>query len=284
MVTSPITQVQEQASDKPPLPRYAHCPWWKQAAHYVVDGCRLCSRDIPGLLVLVGLFVMPPLAAALVGSQPGLFAYWLATALPWITITLGNIAAVLAIEAISAGQQVRLLPILSASIRWLPRYLWTNAITTLLFWGVFTPLQWFIGQQASQWHWSWQLIPATLIPTVILLLPMLFWHVRLVFGTYATIIDDQPGIRSVITSIGIAHTRWKMVAAAFVGSVLVEAPIAAPIYFLILKNGNPLEVEGFTWMLVMAMRPLFIATLHLIYEDYRPVFALQQTRGRRFWL
>jgi hypothetical protein len=110
---------------------------------------------------------------------------------------------------------------------------------------------------------------------------MLVWHVHLVFATYAAIVDNHPGVRSVLISIGVTRKRWLMVAAAFVGSVLIEAPIAAPLYFLILKIANPLVAEGFTWMLVMLMRPIFIATLHEIYEDFRPDPSAPQLRRKR---
>jgi hypothetical protein len=106
---------------------------------------------------------------------------------------------------------------------------------------------------------------------------MLFWHVRLVFATYAAIVDDQPGVRSVLISIGIAHRRWRMVVAAFVGSVLVEGPVIGPIYLLIQGITNPYVAGGFTWMLIMLMRPIFIATLHEIYEDYRPAAEIAES-------
>src|SRR5579862_9252104 len=79
-------------------------PWWRQAAGYVAAGIRICRKDIPGLVTIVGLFMLPPLAAVVVGSQPGDLAHWIATALPWITIVLGNMSAVLAVEAIDAGK------------------------------------------------------------------------------------------------------------------------------------------------------------------------------------
>ena len=277
MATPPISLVQagdakEKASSIPPG---ATGSWWRQSAWYVASGVRICSKDVPGLIALVGLFMLPPLAAVIVGSQPGALAFWVASGLPWITITLGNISVVLAVEAIDAGQSVIPAQILPATVRWFPRYIWTNGITTVLFWGLFTPLQWAIGQETSRWNWpSFALV-------ALLLLPMLFWHVRLVFATYAAIVDDQPGVRSVIISIGIAHRRWRMVAAAFVGSVLVEAPIVGPLYLLILRIANPLVAGGFTWALVMLMRPIFIATLHEIYEDYRPAAAIAESRRRK---
>ena len=42
-------------------------------------------------------------------------------------------------------------------------------------------------------RWSWP----SFVPTALLLLPMLFWHVRLVSATYATFDDHQSGTRSV---------------------------------------------------------------------------------------
>ncbi len=248
--------------------------WWRDAAGYVAAGIRICRKDIPGLATLVGLFMLPSLAAVVVGSQPGEAAYWIANALPWITITLGNMSIVLAVQAIDDGKPIIPSEILPAAVRWLPRYLWANGITTALFWGLFTPAEWALGKLTN--HWGW---PAF---TVILLLgiPMLFWHVRLVFATYAAIVDDQPGARSVRISMGIAQGRWRMVVAAFVGSVLVEGPVIGPIYLLIQGLSNPAVAGGFTWMLIMLMRPLFIATLHEIYEDYRP--AAQIAKSRHF--
>jgi len=249
-------------------------PWWKQSALYVASGVRICRQDISGLVTLVGLFMLPPLAAVIVGSQPGALAFWVASALPWITITLGNIAIVLAVEAIDAGQPVVPAQILPAAVRWLPRYLWANGITTVLFWGLFTPLQSVVTQQTNSWGWI------GIAPLAILILPMLFWHVRLVFATYAAIVDDQPGVRSVVISIGIAHRHWLMVAAAFALSVIIEAPIVGPLYLLVLKITNPLVAGGFTWAIVILMRPIFIATLHEIYQDFRPAAAIAASRKR----
>jgi hypothetical protein len=269
-----VTSLHHVSGDDDPLvvsPMIAR-PWWRQATRYVAAGIRICRKDIPGLVTLVGLFMLPPLAAVVVGSQPGDVAHWIADALPWITITLGNISAVLAIEAIDAGKPIIPSEILPAAVRWLPRYLWANGITTALFWVPVTLAQWGLGKLTDSWGW-----PAF---TVLLLLglPMLFWHVRLVFATYAAIVDDQPGVRSVRISIGIAHRRWCMVVAAFVGSVLFEGPVIGPIYLLIQGISNPYVAGGFTWMLIMLMRPIFIATLHEIYEDYRPAAEIAQSR------
>jgi hypothetical protein len=271
MTSSTHLAVQEKSSETGVSIIPQESLWWRQAAFYVAYGLRICRKDIPGLLTLVGLFMLPPLAAVIIGSQPGPLAYWLAWGLPWITITIGNIAVVLAIEALDADEPIVPALILPAALRWLPRYLWTNGLTSVLFWGLFAPLQWVIGQQTSRWNWP------SFAPTALLLLPMLFWHVRLVFATYAAISDDQPGLRSVMISIRLPHRRWKMVVAAFAGSVLIVAPLAGPLYLLILSIHNPVIAGGFEWALVMPIRPLFIATLHRIYQDFRPAI----TRAER---
>jgi len=268
------------------LPKDIH-PWWRQAIAYVAAGLRICRKDISGLLALVGLFIVPPLVAVIVGSQPGPVAYWVAQALPWITITLGNISVVLAVEAIDRGEPVIPSKILPAAVLWWPRYMWANTITTVLFWIIFDSDPIHLGPITIELlpvqlakltnHLGWP----SFAPLLILGLPMLFWHVRLVFATYAAIVDDQRGLRSVIISIGIAHKRWLMVVAAFVGSVVVEGPIALPAYLLIQQVTNPLVAGGFTWVLVMAMRPIFIATLHEIYEDYRPAAAIAENLAHR---
>ncbi len=69
-----------------------------------------------------------------------------------------------------------------------------------------------------------------------------------------------------------------MVVAAFVGSVLVEGPVIGPIFLLIQGISNSYVAGGFTWMLIMLMRPIFIATLHEIYEDYRPAAEIARSQ------
>ena len=54
-----------------PLPSDTRSSWWRQAAYYVACGLHLCRKDIPGLLTIVGLFMLPPLAAVIIGSHPG---------------------------------------------------------------------------------------------------------------------------------------------------------------------------------------------------------------------
>ncbi len=275
-------EVVEKQPSNLPSTALAELPWWRQAWKYVLSGIAICRKDPLKLLALAALFTIPPLAAALIGTQPGDIAYWVAWGLPWITITLGNIAMVLAIEDLDAGRPLHIFRGLPVAARWLPRYLWANGITTVLFWVPQTIATWAVGKLTDHWGWP------SLSITAILLLPMLFWHVRLVFATYAAIVDDYPGARSVRISLGIAQGRWRMVAAAFALSVLVEAPIAGLIYLLILQAPHSpphpsLTIAGFTWtrtddlvggaliwVLLMLMRPIFIATLHEIYEDYRP--------------
>src|SRR5262249_25099178 len=243
---------------------YQAAPGWFQAFRYVRAGTRLCMRDIYGLIALVGILMLPAVSAVVVGSWPGPLAPWVSTGLTWVTIIVGNIALVLAMEVLDDGRRLVPTELVAAAVRWLPRYLWTNGMTTVLFWGIFTPLQTLLAVWLGRWNW-----PA-FAALALLLVPMLFWHVRLVFATYAAIVDDQPGVRAVSISLGIAHGRWAMVAMAFAGSVLIEAPVAGPLYLLILQVANPAVAFACTWILVMLMRPLMIAVLHEIYEDFRP--------------
>src|SRR6266581_2976628 len=114
MITTTNLALQEKSSETivSIIPSDTDSSWWRQAVYYVACGLRICRKDIPGLLTLVGLFMLPSLAAAIVGSQPGPLAYWVALGLPWITIIFGHMSAVLAIEAPDAGQPVVLAGIL----------------------------------------------------------------------------------------------------------------------------------------------------------------------------
>ncbi len=247
---------------------------WSASVGYVKQGWQLCRRDPVGLTQVTLLFAFIAFLGAVVGSHTGPLAFWGAEALIWTTITLGNISIVLAIEEVDAGRPIRLLSVLKNGIRWLPRYLWTNGITTLFFWGLADPAQFIVAKMLRQWdplgvnHFS---LIINLLPTALLAAPFLFWHVRLVFATYAAIVDDMPGMYSVNISIGIAHRRWRMVVWTFALVVLCMGPIIGPLYLLIQQVSNPIVGMGLEWVMVMCMRPLLVSTLHFIYNEYRPV-------------
>src|SRR5690348_5798050 len=134
IVSSPLSiHAKQQAAAVASLTSPRH--WWQQSVTYVAAAVGTLRQDLPGLIALVGFFQLPPLAAVIIGSRAGTLAFWIAWSLPWITITL-------AIADLEAGRPMLPAPILLAAMRWLPRYLWTNSLTSILFWGVFTPLQW----------------------------------------------------------------------------------------------------------------------------------------------
>src|SRR5262249_46701570 len=155
---------------------YRAAPGWFQALSYVRAGALLCLRDLFGLITLVGILMLPAFGAVVVGSRPGPLAPWISTGLTWITIVVGNIALVLAMEILDNGRRLVPTELVAAAVRWLPRYLWTNGMTTVLFWGIFTPLQTLLAVWLGRWNW-----PA-FAALALLLVPMLFWHVRLVFA------------------------------------------------------------------------------------------------------
>lgn len=227
----------------------------------MIRGLVLCRKDPFGLLALAGLFALFDVSSVAFAGQGNIWASWFSLVLPWVSIVGGNLALILAIEGLAKNELITPAKILPQTFRWLRRYLEVNGITTLIFWGIFVPLKRVLDYWVTSNGYSDIISLIIILPLAILL------HVRLVFATYAAVVDNQNAIKAVAISWRVAHKKWVLVTVSFVLSVLVVAPFALPA--LILSYFSPKEIQnGINWTIIQLVRPVLIATLHELYVDF----------------
>src|SRR6266540_7484653 len=153
------------------------------------------TRQQPDLYVkLVVLYSLPPLAAAWIvlfgpsSSQP------LAFALPLITMVVAPVVLMHAVDAGHDGERIGVVEATRRGVPSVPRYIWTNVHTTVLFW---VP----VGALLLLWERS----PlGTLLPTAFWVATIgtvaLHQHVRTVLAPYLAVHGDLGGTRAALTS------------------------------------------------------------------------------------
>lgn len=234
---------------------------FREAINYVRRGVLLCRKDPFGLVALAGLFALFDVSSVAFAGQDNILASWASLVLPWVSIVGGNLALILAIEALAKNELVVPAKILPQAFKWLRRYLEVNGITTVIFWGIFVPLKRVLDYWISTNGYNDILTWIIILPFAVLL------HVRLVFATYAAIVDNQSAIKSVAVSWRVAHKRWMLVTLSFIFALVAVAPIALPA--LLLSFYSPKDIQnGINWTIIQLIRPVLIATFHELYVDY----------------
>jgi len=232
-----------------------------EAINYVHRGLRLCWKDPFGLLALAGLFALFDVSSVAFAGQNNVYASWVSLVLPWISIVGGNLTLILAIEALAKNKLIVPAKILPQAFKWLRRYLEVNGLTTIIFWGLFIPLKRLLDYWISTNGYSDILTWIIILPFAILV------HVRLVFATYAAVVDNQNAIKSVAISWRVAHKRWMLVSLSFIFSLIAVAPVALPA--LLLSFYSPKDIQnGINWTIIQLIRPVLIATFHELYVDF----------------
>ncbi len=229
------------------------------------------TRQQPQLyLTLALLYSIPPLiAAALILFAP--HAGWLqpvVSALPVITIVIAPPVLMHAVSAGMAGERIGVVEATRRGVPWVPRYVWTNVHTTILFW---VP----VGTLVLLWE---RTPLGTLLPTAVWVgvigLVAVHQHVRTVLAPYLAVHGDLGGTRAALKSWELGGRHFWDLLGTFVAASL---PLALPFglaYVVIEHFGpDPLSAAVLTvswqlgWVGVQSIRPLLIPALHTAYED-----------------
>ena len=230
------------------------------------------TRRQPELYVqLVLVYSLPPLVAAGLVLYAPKDAGWclpLVYLLPAITIVVAPPVLMHAVNAGHGGERISMLEATRRGVPWVPRYVWTNVHTTLLFW---VP----VGALVLLWERSplgdW--LPAAVWIAVIGLVA-LHQHVRTVLAPYLAVHADLGGTRAVLTSWQLSgHHFWHLLGTFVLGSVPVALPLGL-VYVLAERFGpDPLSAALLAaswqlgWVGVQSTRSLLIPALHTAYED-----------------
>lgn len=230
------------------------------------------TRQQPDLyLKLALLYSVPPLIAAaliLFGPHESPWFQPLVSGLPVITIVVGSPVLMFAVAAGLAGERIGVLEATRRGVPWVPRYVWTNVHTTVLFW---VP----VGTLVLLWERS----PlGTLLPTgfwvAVIGLVALHQHVRTVLAPYLAVHGQIGCTRAALMSWKLGGTHfWDLLGTFVWGSLPVALPMV--LAYLVIERFGPDPISAavlavswqLSWVLVQSTRPLLIPALHTAYED-----------------
>jgi len=251
------------------LPRVHHAwvaSWWNLRRGLDI------TRQQPDLYVkLLLLYSIPPLvAAALVVYAPKDNAWHdpLAYLLPLITIVVAPVVLMHAVEAGHGGERIGVLEATRRGVPWVPRYVWTNVHTTLLFWIPVGALM-LLWEHTPLGPWLPTVVWVPLIGLV-----ALHQHVRTVLAPYLAVHGELGGTRAALTSweLGGRHF-WHLLGTFVLGSLPVALPLGVA-YLAVERFGpDPLSAALLAaswqlgWVGVQSTRGLLIPALHNAYED-----------------
>jgi hypothetical protein len=253
----------------------------RQAASYV--GCGLAwVRQAPPLYLLITLAYTAPAAVA-----AGLTAFardsvpWqqaLILALPWVTIVLGAVVIMVAVGFQSRGQIVSLRRATRVAARWVPRYLWTNFHTSIIFWvpiGLVLVLrQWLVSIAPDDFAAN---IPLDTLWWLLIASLAAYLHTRTLLAPFLAVHGDLPATLAMLMAWRLAGRHFTVcLATLIVGSL----PVALPLVLLALALAPTLEgpaqaallaaAPDLAWVAIQLIRPVLIPALFLLYRDLWP--------------
>jgi hypothetical protein len=169
------------------------------------------------------------------------------------------------------GRRIGLWRATLAGLRWVPRYVWTNCHTTVIFWlpvGSLLALRgWHEAQgPVSRPLWAaWWLVIGALA---------LYLHCRTLLAPFLAVHADLPATRAVVEAWRLSGRHFGLCLTTFVFGSL---PVG--LLLLGLAGGLALLVDAATldqierggadlgWVAIHAIRPLLVPAVYCLYKD-----------------
>jgi hypothetical protein len=234
-------------------------------------GLAITSQQPDLYLKLVLVYSIPAaIAAALVVYGPRDTPWYqpLVALLPLITVVVAPVVLMHAVDAGRVGERIGVLEATRRGVPWVPRYVWTNVHTTVLFWvpvGALVLL--WVDSPLGAW------VP-TVVWVAVIGLVALHQHVRTVLAPYLAVHGELDGTRAALTSweLGGRHF-WLLLGTFVLGSVPIALPLA--LGFVAIERFGPVPLSAallaaswqLAWVGIQSTRGLLIPALHTAYED-----------------
>jgi len=251
---------------------------WRSGIGYSRAGVDHC-RMRPQLFGLLTVAFCVPLVLALGLSVGAPEAVWLDAAtfiLTSVTVLGGGLTIMVAVDASTRGESPTAGVLLLRAVGYLPRYVLTNAQTTIFFWGIMLPAITLAGMvTAGRPVWV-----TMLVWTVVVLLGIVC-HLHTMFAPYLAICDGLAPPRAVVEGFRMTQRDLGTSAVTFLSAVaVVGLPLLIGIAGLWAYASweGPAAVTRFDQALpylmaglVQLVRPVMVAAVHSLYADrYRP--------------
>ncbi len=254
--------------------------FWETGVHYLRLGLAVLKLSPWLYVAILTLFAAPAaIAAALtISDLPQGFGR---SALLWsLNAVSASVAPPVVMILVAAGYRGRTLGFpesIATGLRWLPRYLWTNLHTTVIFWVPVSAVLWLYGWQQRTFPVDG---PAGLALTVIwvstIALLALYMHTRTLLAPFLAVHGNLPGTLAALESWRLSGRHFARV---FGGFIIPSAPVAVPLGLAILAGylalaGSPERRDAMiamwpslTWVFIKFIRPVLIAAVYGLYHD-----------------
>jgi hypothetical protein len=256
---------------------------------YLARGLVTLRAGWPAYLLITLVYAAPAALAAglaIVVAEPSPWLGLLIGGLPWITAVLGTVAVMIAIGEGVHGRPIRLGHAGREALRWTPRYLWTNAHTSLLFWLPMTALT--AGR-------AWQESALPVSGAGGLAVTLLWWatigtvalviHTRTLLAPFLAIHGNLPGTLAALEAWRLSGRCFARCLAVFLaGSLPVALPLALLAASFLILLGEPgqraLVAAGpaLLWAAIQVVRPVLMPAVYALYDD---LWTAEQARRRR---
>lgn len=252
-------------------------------------GLAIAGRSAGLHLEVLVLYSLPAIAAGLLtasAAEPSFWQWSAMAVLPWITLVLGTTAVMVVVGRQSQGRTPSLTRVTWEGLLWTPRYLWTNAHTSLIFWPLVVLLF-----EAREWQQAALPLAAPGDFVVDLLwwlaigLAALYLHVRTLLAPFLAVHSDLPATLATLEGWRLSGRHFMLCLWTFVLAIL---PVGLPVLLAGLWLLNALPGEGLQAFLVtapdffaaaiQAVRPVLIPAVFLLYKD---LWQVEQERRQR---
>lgn len=181
-------------------------------------------------------------------SLPAFAASWLITAVPFgplwrepvlfvlnaLCIVVAPVVFMMAVTACNHGERVGLPQLLWRALPWIPRYVWTNAHTSIIFWLpmtlAITLKDAFTHAAATSATTPNGVNPLDAVAFLVVLLPLgLYLHARTLLAPYLAVHGDRPGTVATWQSWRESAVHLPLLLTTF---VLACIPTAIPVIII----------------------------------------------------
>ena len=248
--------------------------------HYFRSGLQVL-RSSPWLYVqLVVLFAAPAVGAALLSVSTAGNDLSRAAGTVVLDFFPAQVAPAVMMVAVAAGFAGRTLGVgdsLRQGLPWLPRYIWTNLHTSVVFWVPVGTLVALYQRRIGGLPDDGALGTAISVALIIAMIALgLYIQTRTLLASFLAVHENQPGTLAALNSWRMGGKHTGRILGTF---VVAGLPVALPLFLLISGlliawQGMP-EVQAvllamlpsLAWAAIQIVRPVMVPAVYSLYRD-----------------
>jgi hypothetical protein len=226
------------------------------------------------------------LAVGSAGRQPALWEQAAMLVLPYLTAILGTVVVMVAVGNQARGRRVGVLRASLMALPWVPRYLWTNVHTTVIFWIPVGLLLLARAWQEKTIALSGGLqVAVTVLWWFVIAVVALVLHTRTLLAPFLAIHGDLPGTLAVLEAWRASGRHFGVCLSTLIaaGGPVVVPLLGLSLVLILTLPGLALVVffaalGDLVWVAIQATRPVLIPALYALYGD---LWKAESARRRR---